>query len=316
MENIKSELAFVFPGQGSQALGMLAELATSHSVIKETFEQASEALKFDLWALTQQGSAEDLNQTYNTQPAMLAAGIAVWRLWAQQSTIRPRWVAGHSLGEYSALVCSKALAFEEALKLVVQRGHFMQQAVPKGIGAMAAILGLKDQQVIDACAEAAKSDIVSAVNFNSPGQVVIAGHSAAVERAMVVAKALGAKRAIKLPISVPSHCALMAQAAENLQRELEKITFSSPDISLIHNTDVQQHTTSQAIQTALTEQLFKPVRWTETIDFIHQQQVSQFVEIGPGKVLMGLNKRIIKGATHLSVFDLKSLDNVLEKLNG
>ncbi|MCK5871306.1 MAG: ACP S-malonyltransferase [Methylococcales bacterium] len=316
METIKNELAFVFPGQGSQAIGMLAELAEFHPVIKETFEQASDTLKFDLWRLIQQGEPETLNQTYNTQPAMLAAGIAVWRLWTQQSDIRPMWVAGHSLGEYSALVCAKALGFDDALKLVVQRGLFMQQAVPKGIGAMAAILGLKDQQVIDACADAEKGEVVSAVNFNSPGQVVIAGNVHAVERAMVIAKELGAKRAIKLPVSVPSHCALMAPAAENLQLELEKITFAPPAISLIHNTDVQQHTTTQAIQTALTEQLFKPVRWTETINYIHQQQVSQFVEIGPGKVLMGLNKRIIKGATHLAVFDSKSLDTVLETLNG
>ncbi|MCK5872042.1 MAG: ACP S-malonyltransferase [Methylococcales bacterium] len=316
MENIKNELAFVFPGQGSQTIGMLAELAEVYPVIKETFEQASDTLKFDLWRLIQQGEPETLNQTHNTQPAMLAAGIAVWRLWTQQSDIRPMWVAGHSLGEYSALVCSKALAFEAALNLVVQRGLFMQQAVPKGIGAMAAILGLKDQQVIDACAEAANGGIVSAVNFNSPGQVVIAGHTAAVERAMLVAKELGAKRAIKLPVSVPSHCALMKNAAKNLQRKLEKINFTSPVISLIHNTDVQQHTSSHAIQTALTEQLFKPVRWTETINFIHQQQVTKFVEIGPGKVLMGLNKRIIKGATHLAMFDSKSLENVLERLNG
>ncbi|MCK5897457.1 MAG: ACP S-malonyltransferase [Methylococcales bacterium] len=316
METIKNELAFVFPGQGSQAIGMLAELAEFHPVIKETFEQASDAIKFDLWVLTQQGSADELNQTHNTQPAMLAAGIAVWRLWTQQSDIRPMWVAGHSLGEYSALVCSKALSFDDALKLVVQRGRFMQQAVPAGVGAMAAILGLKDQQVIDVCAEAEQGEVVSAVNFNSIGQVVIAGNISAVERAMVIAKESGAKRAIKLPVSVPSHCALMKEAAEHLSVELEKIHFSTPTISLIHNTDVAQHTNTVEIQTALTEQLFMPVRWTETINYIHQQQVSQFVEIGPGKVLMGLNKRIIKGATHLAVFDSKSLDTVLETLNG
>ena len=316
METIKNELAFVFPGQGSQAIGMLAELAEFHPVIKETFEQASDTLKFDLWRLIQQGEPETLNQTYNTQPAMLAAGIAVWRLWTQQSDIRPMWVAGHSLGEYSALVCSKALSFDDALKLVVQRGRFMQQAVPAGVGAMAAILGLKDQQVIDVCAEAEQGEVVSAVNFNSIGQVVIAGNISAVERAMVIAKESGAKRAIKLPVSVPSHCALMKEAAEHLSVELEKIHFSTPTISLIHNTDVAQHTNTVEIQTALTEQLFMPVRWTETINYIHQQQVSQFVEIGPGKVLMGLNKRIIKGATHLAVFDSKSLDTVLETLNG
>ncbi|MCK4492980.1 MAG: ACP S-malonyltransferase [Methylococcales bacterium] len=316
MENIKNELAFVFPGQGSQTIGMLAELAKVYPVIKETFEQASDVIKFDLWRLIQQGEPETLNQTHNTQPAMLAAGVAVWRLWTLQSNIRPAWVAGHSLGEYSALVCSKVLAFEDALTLVVQRGLFMQQAVPKGVGAMAAILGLKDQQVIDVCLEAEKGEVVSAVNFNSPGQVVIAGNIRAVERAMVMAKALGAKRAIKLPVSVPSHCALMKKAAENLCNELAKISFSPPILSLIHNTDVAQHKNTADIQIALTEQLFKPVRWTETINFIHQQQVSQFIEIGPGKVLMGLNKRIIKKATHLAVFDSKSLENVLETLNG
>jgi [acyl-carrier-protein] S-malonyltransferase len=316
MENKNKNLAFVFPGQGSQSIGMLSELANSYPIIKETFEQASEALQFDLWKLIQQGTPETLNQTANTQPAMLAAGFSVWKLWCQQSDFRPMWIAGHSLGEYTALTCANAIQFEAAIPLVAKRGHFMQQATPEGVGAMAAILGLKDEQVIEACLQSAQGEIVSAVNFNSPGQVVIAGNTTAVERAIIITKEMGAKRAIKLPVSVPSHCALMKKASEHLNAELKKITWQSPDTALVHNVDVTTHLRVDDIQTALTEQLFKPVRWGESMVFLQQQKVTQIIEIGPGKILMGLNKRIVKGATHLSLFDPKSLDNVLEKLNG
>jgi len=309
-------LAFVFPGQGSQSMGMLSELAATNPIITETFEQASDALDFDLWKLVQQGSVDELNQTYNTQPAMLAAGFAVWKLWCQQSKIRPTWIAGHSLGEYTALVCSEAISFENALKLVVERGRLMQNAVPKGTGAMAAILGLADNEVVNICNRVAENEIVSAVNFNAPGQVVIAGHTAAVERAMLAAKETGAKRAIKLPISVPSHCALMENAAKELNSKLQEITITPPKITLIHNVDVSSHSASEVIRNALVEQLFKPVRWVDSIKFMHDQGITTFVEIGPGKVLMGLNKRIVKTANHLTIFDPKSLDHVLEQLNG
>jgi [acyl-carrier-protein] S-malonyltransferase len=309
-------LAFVFPGQGSQAIGMLSELAAVNSIVTETFEQASDALDFDLWKLVQQGTTDELNQTHNTQPAMLAAGFAVWKLWCQQSDIRPTWVAGHSLGEYTALVCSEAISFEDALKLVVERGRLMQNAVPKGIGSMAAILGLSDHEVVNVCNSVAENEVVSAVNFNAPGQVVIAGHTMAVERAMLAAKEAGAKRAIKLPVSGPSHCALMENAAKELNSKLQEITITPPKITLIHNVDVSSHHTDELIRNALVEQLFKPVRWVESIKDIHDQGVTIFVETGPGKVLMGLNKRIVKTANHLTIFDPKSLDHVLEQLNG
>ncbi|MDQ7091341.1 MAG: ACP S-malonyltransferase [Methylococcales bacterium] len=318
MENNKNNghIAFVFPGQGSQSIGMLAELASSHAIITETFEQASDALEFDLWKLIQHGLADELNQTYNTQPAMLTAGVAVWRLWCQQSDIRPTWVAGHSLGEYTALVCAEAMHFDDALKLVTERGRLMQEAVPVGVGAMAAILGLKDQQVIDVCEQVAENEVVSAVNFNSPGQVVIAGHVAAVERAMLAAKEVGAKRAIKLPVSVPSHCSLMESAAKKLHVKLQQIKVNLPKITLIHNVDANHHESPEIICNALIEQLFKPVRWVESINAMHNQGATSFVELGPGKVLMGVNKRIVKTANHSTLYDLKTLDTVLEKLNG
>jgi len=314
--NNNANLAFVFPGQGSQAIGMLSELAATNTIITETFEQASDTLGFDLWKLVQQGSVDELNQTYNTQPAMLTAGFAVWRYWCQQSVLRPAWVAGHSLGEYTALVCSKAMAFEDALRLVVERGRLMQDSVPVGMGAMAAILGLNDNQVMSVCYNVAQNEVVSAVNFNAPGQVVIAGHAAAVDRAIVAAKEAGAKRAIKLPVSVPSHCALMKDAAKKLRLKLQQIDINVPNISLIHNVDVTSHRSAATIRHTLVEQLYKPVRWADSINFIYDQGVTTFVEVGPGKVLMGLNKRIVRAANHLTMYDPKSLGNVLEQLNG
>ncbi len=313
---MNNNLAFVFPGQGSQSIGMLSELAESFPSVKHTFEQASEALGFDLWKLIQQGPAEDLNQTDKTQPAMLAAGTAVWRAFCEQSNIKPAWVAGHSLGEYTALICSEAINFEHAITLVEERGRLMQQAVPAGVGAMAAILGLEDQQVVKICADSAKNEIVSAVNFNSPGQVVIAGHVAAVERAMEAAKQSGAKRALLLPVSVPSHCALMESAAEKLEEKLQTIEVTPPKITLIHHVDATSHNSSKAILFALKEQLYKPVQWVDSIKNIHEQGVTDFVECGPGKVLMGLNKRIVKQANHMTINDSATLDKVLEQLNG
>ncbi len=309
-------LAFVFPGQGSQSVGMLSGLAEQYPLIKETFEQASDVLGFNLWNLVQQGPIEDLNHTQKTQPAMLAAGVAIWRVWSDLSEIQPGWVAGHSLGEYTALVCSDAISFEDGISLVAERSRLMQEAVPVGIGAMAVIIGLENHQVVKACTDSAGDEVVSAVNFNAPGQVVIAGHTSAVERAMLVAKEVGAKRALKLPVSVPSHCALMEQASEKLAEKLQGISIEAPKMTLIHNVDVAAHSAATVIRNALKEQLFMPVRWIDGIKYMHDQGVTCFVECGPGKVLMGLNKRIVKTAEHMTIYDSASLDNVLEQLNG
>jgi len=316
MNNQTYNLAFVFPGQGSQSIGMLADLAANHPEVKRTFERASDALGRDLWSIVSEGSEEELGQTHNTQPAMLAAGVAVWEVWCKHSNIRPAWMAGHSLGEYTALVCSDAMSFEDGIKLVAARGRLMQEAVPPGIGAMAAILGLEDHQVVKACADAAENEIVAAVNFNSPGQVVIAGNVAAVERAVLAAKAAGAKRAVLLPVSVPSHCALMEAAAQKLDEQLQGTVIDTPKMTLIHNVDVASHSAPEVIRNALKEQLYKPVRWADSIKFMHDQGVTCFVECGPGKVLVGLNRRIAKDAEQLSIYDTETLNKVLEQLNG
>lgn len=316
MSDQNYNLAFVFPGQGSQSVGMLSEMSQTYSIIKETYDQASDALGFDLWDLVQNGTVEELNQTQNTQPAMLAAGVAMWRVWCAQSSIRPAWVAGHSLGEYTALVCSNAMSFEEGVRLVAERGRLMQEAVPAGVGAMAAIIGLEDHLVVKVCAESAENEVVSAVNFNAPGQVVIAGHTLAVERAMLAAKEAGAKRALPLPVSVPSHCALMKSAAEKLNEKLQAIDINSPEMTLIHNVDVASHNAAEVIRNVLMEQLFKPVRWVDGIKYMSDQGVTHFVECGPGKVLMGLNRRIVKGAENMTMYDPASLEKVLEQLNG
>ena len=304
--------AIVFPGQGSQAVGMLAELAAEHPQVSETFAEASEALGYDLWQLVQNGPDTDLNQTDKTQPAMLAAGIACWRVWQAAEGATPAFVAGHSLGEYTALVASGALDFAIAIKLVEQRGQLMQAAVPEGEGAMAAILGLTDEQVITACADAAQGDVVQAVNFNAPGQVVIAGAAAAVQRAADQAKEAGAKRALLLPVSVPSHCDLMKPAAEKLSTALAEIELATPGIKVIHNVDVASHEDGAAIKEILAAQLFSPVRWVETIQTLSVAGVESIVECGPGKVLAGLNKRIDRGMTASPVFDAKSLAAALD----
>ncbi|MGZ5575681.1 MAG: ACP S-malonyltransferase [Methylobacter sp.] len=316
MNNQTYNLAFVFPGQGSQSVGMLNDLAACYPEVKHTFERASDALGKDLWSIVTEGPEGELNQTHNTQPVMLAAGVAVWQIWCKHSNVRPAWMAGHSLGEYTALVCSDALSFEDGIKLVAARGRLMQEAVPPGVGAMAAILGLEDHQIVQVCANAAENEIVSAVNFNSPGQVVIAGNAAAVERAMLAAKEAGAKRAVLLPVSVPSHCELMESAAQKLDEQLQNIVIETPKMTLIHNVDVASHSAPEVIRNALKEQLYKPVRWSDSVKFMHDQGVTCFVECGPGKVLIGLNKRIAKDAEHLSIYDSETLNKALEQLNG
>ncbi len=304
-------LGFVFPGQGSQSVGMLSELAGDFTEIKNTFTEASDALGFDLWQLVQESPEKALNQTENTQPAMLAAGVALWRVWRKQGGANPAIMAGHSLGEYTALVCAGAIVFTEAVKLVADRGRFMQQAVPAGEGGMAAIIGLDDAAVRDLCRQHAGDDVLSAVNFNAPGQVVIAGSKTAVGRAVAGSKAAGAKRAIALPISVPSHCALMALAAESMRERLEQIKIKVPAIPVLHNVHVQSESTAEDIRDALVRQIVSPVRWIETINRMTDDGVDMLVECGPGKVLAGLNRRINKKIKTMPIFDRASLRKAL-----
>ena len=292
---MKASLAFVFPGQGSQAVGMLAEIGAAQSIVVDTFAEASDALGYDLWALTQQGPADVLNQTDKTQPAILTASIALWRLWAVQAAQQPAYLAGHSLGEYSALVAAGSLSLADAVRLVERRGQLMQAAVPAGTGGMAAILGLDDADVQAACAEAAEGEVVSAVNFNSPGQVVIDGAAAAVERAIEACKARGARRAMALPVSVPSHCALMQPAAEQFAESLAAIEWQQPSIALVQNVSAEIVTDLALLEKNLLAQLYSPVRWVESMVCLAAQGVTDVVECGPGKVLSGLNKRCIKG---------------------
>ncbi|MHC2147904.1 ACP S-malonyltransferase [Pseudomonas alkylphenolica] len=292
---MSASLAFVFPGQGSQSLGMLAELGAQYPLVIDTFREASEALGYDLWALTQEGPEEQLNQTDKTQPAILTASIALWRLWLAEGGARPAFVSGHSLGEYSALVAAGSLSLGDAVKLVKRRGELMQEAVPAGQGAMAAILGLDDAVVVGICAEAAQGEVVSAVNFNSPGQVVIAGAKAAVERAMEACKAAGAKRALPLPVSVPSHCELMRPAAERFAESVNAIDWQAPQIPLVQNVSAAVAADLDTLKRDLLEQLYKPVRWVECVQTLAANGAVQLVECGPGKVLAGLNKRCADG---------------------
>ncbi|KQA27650.1 malonyl CoA-ACP transacylase [Vibrio metoecus] len=305
-----SKFAIVFPGQGSQAVGMLADLAEQYDVVKHTFAEASEVLGYDLWALVQDGPVEDLNQTFRTQPALLAASVAIWRVWQQLGLEQPAVLAGHSLGEYSALVCAGVIDFKQAIKLVELRGQLMQQAVPAGTGAMYAIIGLEDDAIAKACTDAAQGEVVSPVNFNSPGQVVIAGQKDAVERAGVLCKEAGAKRALPLPVSVPSHCALMKPAADELAKTLAELEFNAPQIPVINNVDVAAETDPAKIKDALIRQLYSPVRWTECVEQMSAQGVEKLIEMGPGKVLTGLTKRIVKTLEGAAVNDVASLDAV------
>lgn len=306
-------IAGLFPGQGSQSLGMLAELGASFPVVGETFQAASAVLGRDLWQLAQAGTEAELNSTENTQPLMLAAGVAVWRVWLQQGGCQPVAVAGHSLGEYSALVAAGVLDFTAAVSLVAERARLMQAAVGAGQGAMAAILGLDDSQVIAACAQAAQGEVVEAVNFNSPGQVVIAGTAAAVERALQVANDMGAKKAVKLAVSVPSHCALMQPAAEQLASHLAVNTFNLAQIPVLHNVDAAARDNVEATRAALEQQLYRPVRWVETIQRLHSTYAAKaMIEFGPGKVLTGLNKRIERALTSVCIQDNKTLEEALK----
>ncbi len=310
-----AKIAIVFPGQGSQAVGMLGDLSVSYSEIKETFDEASAALGRDLWALAQNGPAEELNKTQNTQPLVLTASVAMWRVLQNELNVNVDFMAGHSLGEYTALVCAGSLNFVDAVKLVEQRANFMQQAVPAGEGAMAAILGLDVDTLIDICAQAADGEVVSAVNFNAPGQVVIAGNTAAVNRAIDLAKEQGAKRALPLPVSVPSHCELMMPAAENLSNTLAGIDFLTPAVEVIHNTDVATHADADGIKDALGKQLYTPVRWVETVESLVESGVTTLIECGPGKVLTGLNKRIDKSLELYSLGDERSFNKTKEALS-
>jgi len=309
-------LAFVFPGQGSQAVGMLSELADRYAVVRTTFEEASQILGYDLWQLVQEGPAEALNQTDKTQPAILTASVAIWRVWQELEGPRPAMVSGHSLGEYSALVCAGAMSFADAVRLVKLRGEFMQQAVPEGAGAMAAILGLADDKVEEACQAAAEGDVVAPVNYNCPGQVVIAGSAAAVERAGTKCQELGAKRVVSLPVSVPSHCELMKPAAERLAEELDKITIEEPRIPVVQNVDGLPHSDVDIIRENLLAQLYSPVRWVSCVEHMIAQDVDTTVECGPGKVLVGLNKKIQRSLKVLAVNDPESLTSTIELVKG
>lgn len=309
---MSSNLAFVFPGQGSQAVGMLAELGANHPVVTDTFGQASKVLGYDLWQLVQHDADGQLNQTHITQPALLTASVALWRLWLDQGGATPKVMAGHSLGEYSALVCAGALDFEDAVSLVEARGKFMQAAVPAGEGAMAAIIGLGDDAIAEACEVSAQGQIVAPVNYNSPGQVVIAGSKAAVERAMVACKEAGAKRALPLPVSVPSHCALMQPAADQLSEMLTSIQVNVPIIPVVQNVDAKVATSGESIVKNLVAQLHQPVLWTQCVEAIATYDADLVVECGPGKVLTGLTKRIDKTLQSASINDAASLAATLE----
>lgn len=309
-----SKFAIAFPGQGSQSVGMLAELAAAYPIIKETFAEASAVLGYDLFELVMQGPAEELNKTWKTQPALLTSSVALWRLWKAQGGATPAVMAGHSLGEYSALVCAGALNFADAVKLVELRGQAMQRAVPEGVGAMAAIIGLDNESIAANCEKAAQGQVVSPVNFNSPGQVVIAGHKEAVERANILMKESGAKRALPLPVSVPSHCALMKPAAEELAIALDKLEVKAPAIPVINNADVATVTDPAAIKDALVRQLYSPVRWTETVERMASEEITFEIEMGPGKVLSGLVKRIDKRVDGSAINDVAGLQDALSKI--
>lgn len=309
-----TKFAMVFPGQGSQEIGMLKELSEVYPIVQEIFSEASSVLGYDLWNLVQEGSAEKLGQTWVTQPALLAASVAIFKVWQQKEGAKPHFMAGHSLGEYSALVCAGVIDFRDAIKLVELRGKLMQEAVPVGTGAMYAIIGLDNDVVVKACKEAAQGQVVSPVNFNSPGQVVIAGNKEAVERAAILCKEAGAKRALPLAVSVPSHCELMKPAADKLAEKLKTISFQEPQYSVINNVDVKIETSAQAIKDALIAQLYSPVRWTEIVEFMANQGTTLLVEMGAGKVLTGLTKRIIKTLSGCSVNDPTSLDAALESV--
>ncbi len=307
-------IAFVFPGQGSQSQGMLADLGATHPILREVFAEASDVLHADLWKLAQNGPEEQINQTRWTQPLMLAAGYGVFRTWEEEGGTPPDFLAGHSLGEYTALVVAGSLDFADAVRLVARRGELMQDAVPAGVGGMAAVIGLSDEEVRSLCQMEAHGEVLEAANLNAPGQVVVAGMQSAVQRLGEAAKAAGARRIVFLPVSVPSHCSLMRDAAEAYRSELESVSWRSPRTMVVHNADVQSHQSPMALKDALVRQLYLPVRWTETVRHLARQGATTFVEMGPGRVLSGLGKRIESGLTMLHVEDGKSLRATLETI--
>lgn len=308
---MKNNLAFVFPGQGSQKIGMLSELSEKYATVQDTFAEASDVLHYDLWNMVQKGSQKDITLTERTQPLLLTASVAVWRIWQQEGGARPALMAGHSLGEWSALVCSGVVAFEDAVRLVRNRGAYMQEAVPRGEGAMAAILGLDDDLIKEICAKACEGQEVSAVNFNSPGQVVIAGNSAAVERAIERCKAAGAKRAMPLPVSAPFHTGLMKPAADRLATEILATQFSAPEVLIVHNVNAKTESDPERIKHLMIEQIFKPVQWVECVNTLVLSGIDTVVECGAGKVLSGLCKRI---APSLTAYATEDSDNLTKSL--
>lgn len=315
--NTNSALAYVFPGQGSQSVGMLADLAPHYKEVADTFAEASNALGYDLWALVENGPQQQLDQTVYTQPALLTASYAIWQILQSRSAIQPAMLAGHSLGEYSALVCANAIDFQTAVKLVAARGQYMQEAVSQGVGGMAAIIGLDDEKVRAICEESKQSadQIITPANYNSIGQVVIAGHLPVVLQAMTLAKAAGAKLVTQLPVSVPSHCALMLPAAEKLKPLLATIAIKMPSIPVISNADVKTYESPDEIREGLVKQLYNPVRWVETIQTFIKHGISHIVECGPGKVLTGLNKRIDKSLQLQSIADAASVEAFINSEN-
>lgn len=298
---IKAELAFVFPGQGSQKQGMLLELAEQYPVIQETFAEASDVLGYDLWALSQDGPQEKLNMTECTQPLLLTASVAIWRVWQQAGGAVPALMAGHSLGEWSALVCAQVVDFKDAVKLVQLRGKYMQEAVPAGVGSMAAIIGLADDIIVDACSEAQQGEEVSAVNFNSPGQVVIAGHVGAIDRAMTLCKEKGAKKAIPLAVSAPFHSLLLKPAADRLADEMVNVEFAAPIIPVVHNVNAKPEVDPLKIKQLMIEQIYHPVLWVDCVQVLVASGVTNAVECGPGKVLSGLIKRIDRSVSSVNI---------------
>ena len=307
----KNNLAFIFPGQGSQKIGMLKALADSYPVVGVTFDEASDALEYDMWDMVQNGQQEDINLTERTQPILLTASIAIWRIWQEKQGAMPACLAGHSLGEWSALVAAGAVAFKDAVRLVRMRGAFMQEAVPFGEGAMAAIMGVEDERIRDICEQAAEDEVVSAVNYNSPGQVVVAGNAGAVDRAVEGLKEAGAKRAMLLPVSAPFHTSLMRPAADRLAEHIRATDFAAPQIPVIHNVHARAETDPDTIKALMIEQIYSPVLWVDCVQALTDRGVDTVVECGPGKVLSGLARRIDKSLVALATEDPASLDKAL-----
>ena len=309
-----SKLAFVFPGQGSQKVGMLADLELKNKQVSDTFAEASDVLGYDMWKMVQEGPQEEINLTERTQPILLASSVAIWRIWLDKQGQKPSFMAGHSLGEWSALVCSETVSFSDALKIVQARGQYMQKAVPVGEGAMAAIIGLEDSIIIEACQSASEIGVVDAVNFNAPGQVVIAGSISAVNQAIEECKQAGAKRALPLPVSAPFHTSLMKPAADQLSELVNSVTFKQPSVPVVHNVHAETEENPDTIKTLMLEQIYKPVRWVDCVKTLKSSGVNTLVECGPGKVLCGLNKRIDKELLSLATDDQSSFEATLSQL--